>query len=151
MKLSCVLRVFGEHLAIDELLACVPFEPCAVFRKGQARSSRPNARVATSSGANIAVSEAGFDAFAVQIVEAQAFMEQHRDSLRRLASWPGVDYATLDFAIEMRNVHVQSDCFPAALVRLAASLDFGLELSQYPPSTPKKRLKNNRRALQKNG
>jgi hypothetical protein len=147
--MACILRISGETLAIDELLVSVPLKPCSIYRKGQPTSTRPNARNAMTSGMNIVVSEADFDAFKTQLAESEAFLQSNYDSLQKLVNWPGVEEMRLDFGIEMRNVYSQCDYFPASLVKLAGSLGLGLELSQYPTNVRKK-IKNNRRMFRKN-
>ena len=48
-----------------------------------------------------------------------------------MCRWPGVEAVDLDFGFERRDVAVQCDRLPPALVRLAGSLGLGIELSQY--------------------
>ena len=45
---------------------------------------------------------------------------------------PGVEDMRLDFGIERRDVAVQCDYLPPDLIRVAALLGLGIELSQYP-------------------
>jgi hypothetical protein len=80
---------------------------------------------------NIVAGEAGFDEFEKQVAEATRFLVAHSDEIRRLASFPGVELSTLDFGINQRAVPAQCDYLPPELVRVAASLNLGIELSHY--------------------
>ena len=77
------------------------------------------------------VSEADFNEFPRQVGEATAFLQAHAAQVRRLCGWPGVESVDLDFGIERRDVAVQCDRLPPALVRLAGSFGLGIELSHY--------------------
>ncbi len=61
--MGCVIHVGGDSVNVDTLIENSPVQPCSVFRKGQPRSSRPNSRLCKTSGINLVVSEADFDAF----------------------------------------------------------------------------------------
>ena len=131
--MSCVLRANGSSFLFDEFLKDSDFVPCAVYRKGEARSSRKGPeKVEQSSGLHVVVSEAEFDTLDRQIQDAIAFMQQHKTELKRLCSFPGVEAVILDFGIEKRDVGSQFDYFPPVLLSLAGSLGIGIELSQYP-------------------
>jgi hypothetical protein len=73
--------------------------------------------VATESGFNFSVSNAGFDEFDRQKTEAVEFLIQNEAEIRRLVDFAGVTGVVLDFGIAWRDVAAQSDQFPAELVR----------------------------------
>lgn len=83
--------------------------------------------------AHIDISDADFNDFKAQVKDAIAFLQSHRADVNLLMSKPNAS-GVLDFAIEWRDVSVQFDSFPAALVREAGSLGLALELSHYPTS-----------------
>lgn len=145
--MSCVLHIDGESINVDGLIRLSPVEPAAVFRKGHPRSSRPNSQICRTSGVALVVSDADFDDFSAQKREAEIFLRAHRDSLSKMLTLPNIEYAALDFGIEMRNVIFQSDAFEPSLIALLASLNLVLVLSQYPPAKRAKRIKQYRRAL----
>jgi hypothetical protein len=80
----------------------------------------------------VLVSNADFNEFPRQVEEAIAFLLSNREQVSRLSEFSGVEGPTLDFGIARRNVLLQCDCFPAELIRLAASCGLAIELSQYP-------------------
>lgn len=83
--------------------------------------------------AHFDVSDADFNDFKLQVKDAIAFLQSHRADVNLLMSKQNA-CGILDFAIEWRDVSVQCDSFPAALVREAGSLGLALELSHYPTS-----------------
>jgi hypothetical protein len=131
--LAAVIRVAGRDFDVDAFLAPSTLKPCAVHRRGERRfaGSSTNDRLHEKSGMNIVASDAGLDEFDRQATEATQFLECHADEIRRLASYPGVEAVTLDFGIAQRNVPAQSDYLPPELVRAAASLGLGIELSHH--------------------
>lgn len=145
--MPCVLHFLGDALESSELARLAPVEPCAVFRKGEARSQRPAARPSQTSGVSLLVSEADFDQLDQQQDKALEFLATHREALARMRAFPGVEEASLDFGTEMRNVIVQSDSFPPELLAHLAQLRARLVLSQYPTATKAKRIKQYRRVL----
>ena len=145
--MSCVLHFFGDAADVAELQRLCPTEPCNVFRKGEPMSNRPNARMARTSGISIVASEAEFDQLELQQAQALAFMRRHHANLQAMRSVQGVELASIDFGITMRNVFVQGDSFEPDLVAEIASLKMRLVLSQYPPQGRAKRVKQYRRAL----
>ena len=96
----------------------------------------PRSRVAKTphlnSGANYLASDADFDAFEKQVVEATAFLESNLASVRGIANFPGVEQATLDFGVAL-NVGNLAVCsyLPPSLIRLAAQANIGIEVSTY--------------------
>ncbi|MEO6908014.1 MAG: hypothetical protein ABI210_09010 [Abditibacteriaceae bacterium] len=67
-----------------------------------------------------------------QIEDAIAFLKTNHDELVRLKNFTGAETVCLDFAIEDRDVAVQYDYFPPALLRWAGNLNIGIEVSRYP-------------------
>jgi hypothetical protein len=145
--MGCVLHFVGAAADVAELQRLCPVEPCNVFRKGQARSTRPNARLARTSGVSLVASEAEFDELELQQAEALAFMRRHEVKLRTMRAVSGVEVATIDFGISMRNVFVQGDSFEPDLLAQIAALQMRMVLTQYPPQGRAKRVKQYRRAL----
>lgn len=130
---SCVLRVSGRSLDLDALLAGSALSPYRTWRLGSTRSdSRLDGPVHSDSGACFAISAADFDAFPAQVDDAIAFLECHADEVRAMVSFPGVDAATLDFGIALRDVAVHCDHLPPRLLKAAAAAGVGMELSHYP-------------------
>ena len=147
--MSCVMHFTGDTVNVEDLVALCPVEPTVAFRKGEPRSSRPNARLCATSGISFCVSDAEFEDFEAQKVDAVAFLAKHGTALAKLRDVPGLQHASIDFGIAMRNVVAQSDGFEAELIQLLAPLRVELVLSQYPVGKKMKRVKQFRRALRK--
>ena len=129
--MSCVLRAGGPDFNVDAFLDESPFEPCAVWHRGESRfRSQPPS---VDSGFNLDVGEGELRE---QIAGAIQFLIVHEAEIRRLSGCTGIEII-LDFAIARRNVIVQSDSFPATLIHLAGSLKLGIELTQYPVENSK--------------
>ena len=149
--MGCVLHFVGDSANVEELLRLTPVEPCAVYRKGVPRSTRPAARPSRTSGVSMVVSAADFDCLELQQAEAIAFLRQHHSALSAMRHVQGVKAGSLDFGISMRNVIAQSDAFEPELLVEIASLGLQLVLSQYPTVKGRgKKIKQYRRALRNN-
>ncbi|MGN6507552.1 MAG: hypothetical protein ACTHM6_18500 [Tepidisphaeraceae bacterium] len=129
-----VLRASGSEFDVDRFLEDSPWKPAAVFRRGESRT--PSGLKRTVSGFNLSISDAGFDKFAEQQIDAISFLSRHTDEIARLITFAGVDGAVLDFGVAWRDVAAQSDTFSADLVRLAGACGLSLELSHYHVSQP---------------
>jgi hypothetical protein len=134
--MSAVLRATGRDFDVDAFLPASTLNACGVHRRGEPRfpGKQTDSRQHERSEMNIVAS---FNEFTKQVAEATTFLLAHKDEIRRLVTFPGVETVTLDFGIERRDVVVQSDHLPAALIRVAGALGLSLELSQYPPPDAK--------------
>ena len=131
--MSCILRIAGEKLNIDELLA-IDSEPSAYWVKGEPKlQSQPNGKKRLTSGANYCISDADSNEFELQKKEVIQYLNEHGDKIKAIQDVMGHEGASLDFAIEQRNVAVQCDAFPSELIKLAGELELGIEISLYPP------------------
>ncbi|GJM22832.1 MAG: hypothetical protein DHS20C15_27470 [Planctomycetota bacterium] len=70
-----------------------------------------------------------------QVEDALRFLGEHESALKRVARLPGLDWFVLDFPSELRigtdDVVVQTDAFPAPLLRAAGEIGLGIELTTY--------------------
>lgn len=140
--MGCILHFVGFDADVDRLKELSPVIPCRTFRRGEARSTRPNSRITATSGVNLLVSDADFEELERQLSDARDFLQTHASVLKEMRKVPGVERAGLDFGIAKRDVIVQIDTFSADLIVLLAEINCGLVLTQFPVS---KRSKNRRR------
>jgi hypothetical protein len=145
--MGCIIHFVGREADVDQLIALSPVEPCTVWRRGETRSSRPNSRRSATSGLNLEVSSAEFEELEQQQADAITFLRAHGAALRSMREVPGVERATLDFGIAMRDVVVQSDSFSAELIAAIATVGCSMELTQFPTGPKAKNLKRYRKAL----
>ena len=130
---NCILCGFGETFSVDEFLRESPFQTTGVWHKGVGRSGsrRPAPK---HSGFTVTVSEADDD-FSSQVEDATRFLADNHTELRRLQNTLGIQNISLDFGISSRlkmpGVAIQCNFFSTELIRLAADLNMGLELSFY--------------------
>lgn len=141
-----ILHFVGREADVESLVALSPVEPCNVWRRGVPRSSRPNSRPAVTSGLTLVVSDAEFEDLEQQ-ADAIQFLRAHSSILKNMSEVAGVEHATLDFGIAMRDVVVQAVHFPADLIAALAVAGCGMELTQFPTGRKAKNLKRYRKAL----
>ena len=132
--MSCVLRMGGKELDADALVEAVALPAYRVDRKGVLRPLR-NRGVFDESTIHVDVSGADFADLPTQIADAISFLRANADAVRTALRFPGVRHATLDFAVESRDVAIDSRYLPPDLLRCAGELGVGIELSFYPPAT----------------
>ncbi|WP_228899526.1 hypothetical protein [Acidovorax sp. Leaf73] len=146
-RMGCIIHFVGREADVESLVALSPVEPCNIWRRGVPRSSRPNSRPAVTSGLTLVVSDAEFEDLEQQQADAIQFLRAHSSILKNMSEVAGVEHATLDFGIAMRDVVVQSDHFPADLTAALAVAGCGMELTQFPTGRKAKNLKRYRKAL----
>jgi hypothetical protein len=59
------------------------------------------------------------------------FLSRHEEELQRLGRFEGVESVCLDFAIERKDVAVQSEVLDAELLWRAGALDIDVVVSHY--------------------
>jgi hypothetical protein len=133
----CVLRVSGTQFDVDAFLDVSALLPDGVYRRGEPRgsSAKPDGEVHAESGMNISVSDAPWSDLTAQVADAERFLEDHEEEIRRLSRFPGIEDLVLDFPVDQRigrSVVVQSDRLPVSLVAAAGKLGLALEISIYP-------------------
>ncbi len=131
--MSCVFRVSGRKLDVEQYKASSKLEIVGSYVKGQPRypKTQPNGLKNKSSGFNISVSKKSFNDLRKQVRESIEFIQNNKIELRKIMKLPGVESGTLDFGIDYRNVYAQFDYFPPELLILLGHLGIGLELSNY--------------------
>jgi len=125
---GCVLRVSGDEFDPQEFLTSSVFNACNVFRKGERRGQTSTW---STSGFTVEVSAASGDDLAQQIKDTIEFLHVNREEIIRLNGTRGLLEIGLDFGINRRNVFVQNNYLPPELIKLAAALEIGIEISIY--------------------
>jgi hypothetical protein len=128
--MSCVLRAGGMEFDTEAYLAESPFKTASRYRRGDPRWPALD-QASRTSGFNVTISDAGVGDLATQIEEAIAFLDEHEDELRRLGRFEGVEEVEIDFAVEWRDLSVQTDWFPPELLWRAGALDIALRVTHY--------------------
>jgi hypothetical protein len=133
--MGCVLRVWGEDFAVDELLSRVNLRPCKIFRKGQ-KEHGPNSNTADNTGFYVVTSERSENDLDGQVEDTIDYLTTHRTELASIMSFPGVQSATLDFSVSCKiganRIVVQNDFLPVELIKLSGELGLAINLSLYP-------------------
>jgi hypothetical protein len=132
--MSCVLRVYGEGLEIDALLARLKLVPVRTWKKGQERPLK--GRFHVDSGANFVVSDAEIDDFPAQLADAESYLASNHEEIWKLTTATGVAQAVLDFAVATRPGFVtQTSNFSMAFLQRMIYLKLDLAVSHYPTET----------------
>lgn len=135
--MACTLRVYGPEFDVDAFLAVHLLDVVAVHRKGEPKyKHKPNGPLYEWSGFNLGVSNADFNAFAQQLDDAVAFLQDpaNESLLESVQTWPGIESRTLDFGIQLKNLDeapVQFYRFNPTLIQLMAKYNLQLEFSIY--------------------
>ena len=133
--MSCILRICGDELNVNALLSIVDLAPDRVWRRGEPRRAiKPEGKCHEQSGVTFVASDADFGEFSQQIEEATSYLEDNSVQIAAMASFEGVQYAILDFGIELRDVAIHSDILPLRFLKAAAGTGVSVELSHYPCS-----------------
>lgn len=118
--MSCILRVSGENFDVDEFIRSfgLPIESC--WHKGELKflKSQPNGRKNKSSGVCLLVSDEDFSELAKQISDALLYFRNNSSLLREISVFPGVEWAVLDFGVEIKPPWFSSYSFPPELLVL---------------------------------
>ncbi len=129
--MGCVLRAYGSEFQVDSFLQGSSLTPYEIYRKGEERSTEHE--VHDSSGLKVEVSSAEFEDLQKQVADAISFLKTYWKELKRLRTYPGVEGASLDFALTKRDVFCQYDTLPAELLYLAGGVGLDIDLSQFAP------------------
>ena len=134
--MSCVLRIEGENLKVNEFLKITKLSAYKVYVKGDKIGFSKNLNnTYQTNGCSFDLSNADFDRFDLQKKDAIIFLETNFDKLKMLPEFglKTEEIPVIDFGIYTRmfDVEIQSDYFEPKLLKLAGELNFGIEISQY--------------------
>ena len=128
--MSCLLRISGPSLDVQELLLtfALPFD--RVWKKGEQRIVE--GRFHTDSGVTFLVSDADLNEIDRQVLEATEYLTKNASVIEKMILFPGVQDAFLDFGVSIGEGYLsQSTYLPAKLIQLAAHAGIGIEISHY--------------------
>ena len=129
----CTLRICGDELDVEALVAGLGLETVAAYHRGEPWF-KGSTLIRQTSGIHVRVSDAGFGNLAEQIDDTCAFIEEHKLKLAGLRSFLGVETIEFDFPVEEMDVTIPCYCFPPRLLGLLASIGAHLDVSLYPAS-----------------
>lgn len=131
--MSCILRISGENLDVDDFIFQSKVSPYTIYYKGAPEiKSKPEGQKNGRSGCHITVSKAHFTEFEKQVADAIKFLQEHRGKLYHIDITQGIEFATLDFGVEYNpEKFVQSKYFPKELIKLSGELGVDIEISIY--------------------
>ena len=136
--MSCQLTFIGENLDVDALVERIDLPGFEKKYKGELFSPRRNLYSKTSSASifisDTSIGDTDFENFKQQAIEAQNFLQTHKDKLKCFADIEGVDYATISFGSNSTSLiekSVQSFYFPISLITICAELKISIETTIY--------------------
>ncbi len=138
--MSCVLRIKGKEFDVEHFLRLSNLKPYDKHIKGEKKEfNKKENNLHKTSGCSFDLSEASFDRFDLQKKDVILFLTKHFDKLKDLYSFgltkdesPIIDFAIVN---RMDDVFIQCDYLEPELLKLVGELAFGIEISQYHPSS----------------
>ena len=136
--MACILWFKGKNIIIEQVAAALLAVPYIKWQQGEPQRFGRHKFFSTS-GLGFVVSEAGFDSFKQQVIDATNFIKVNKNDLFMLGDLAqSLDEGEFyfDFGLHTRlfSVGVQIDLLPAEFIRLCGDIDASIVLSQYPPS-----------------
>jgi len=130
---SCCLRILGEELDVDSLVAEINIKPYKIWKKGDRRfpAGYNSNEIFCLSGITYIASDADMDDFECQLEEATEFLLEHHAAFKKIKTFLGVDQVVLDFAVQLQKAAINSDYLPPEFLGLLGELGIGLELSHF--------------------
>ena len=136
--MSCVLRVSGASLLVDDVLRLIPLLPSSVWHVGEPFFGPKSLNLGNcqTSGFTVTVSEKEMDDLPGQIEDAITFLRVNAPALAILMNHLGVEDFGLDFAVARREdtAPAISMHLPSALIAAAGRLRISLTISEYETS-----------------
>lgn len=131
--MSCILRISGENLNVDEMMESIdlPFEK--PFRRGELKSKHmPDLGEHSKSGCMLVVSADDSLDVMDQEAEVEIFLEKHAEAINTLCNFSEVDSLTLDFAVFLLP-DIMSKCIglKSDLIKSLAQTRIDVEFSVY--------------------
>jgi hypothetical protein len=131
----------GVEFDVDAFVHGFSLTPFDRWRRGTERRLG-SGKFYDFSGFSFVASDAPMHAFEQQIADAIAFMGTHAAWLHAVASYPGVEYANLDFGIDKPKGAIPMVRFPPALISAAATFGLSLEASLYSKPDPSDKVRS---------
>ena len=137
--MSCILRIDGKSFNVDDFLKSTGLKPYKIFRIGE-KIKIGKKKVEDSNGCSFDLSKADFKNFEQLKKDAAEFLKINFEQLKTVFSFGllAEENPIIDFGIttKMHEVFfVHSNYLQPELLKLAGNLNFGIEISQYQPST----------------
>lgn len=130
--MSCVLRIAGKMLDIDDLVMKSGLTGFTKRYKTENISSETS-QEKQYSFISALISEADLQNFKLQIADAIFYLKKNRKKLAIVQKTKEVDYATIDFMIELKSVSkeyfAQYIYLPNELISLCGKLNIGIEVA----------------------
>lgn len=135
--MSCILTISGRKFPVDEFIDKTKLRPYRKNYRGQPRlRTKPDGEKLPHSSFSIETSKADFDNLNKQLKDTIRYLKRNKDKLAHISLTKGIDFAVLDFGIDLRidkkKVLYQSDKLPSELLKLAGDLGLDIILSIYP-------------------
>ena len=132
MKSDFGFYAYGKALEVDAAVAAVSLAPTSITRDGERKGPHPTHGAYVGSSVHYSLGDGREISFLEQQRVAVAFMQEHREQLRTLSTFPGVERASLGLHYR-RRVETNVVLFS---IELSASLmwhllDCGCTLSEF--------------------
>jgi hypothetical protein len=131
--MSCVLRILGKDLNIDDFILHSGIIPYKKWYKGSPQlQSKSDGKLHEHSGCAVEISKAEFNEFQQQLKDAVIFLRSNESQLSYITTTPTIEYAVLDFGVNYEiNKFNQTHYFPTDFLMELSQLNIGLEVTVY--------------------
>jgi len=131
--MSCILRIAGENFDIDAFILKSKITPYKIFYKGHPKyETKPDGKKIENNGCAIEVSTSDFIDFDQQVKDALKYLEENKEKLQVINSFPGIQFVVLDFGVKHDiNRFTQTHYLPNELLKIIAKLGISVEISMY--------------------
>jgi len=132
MKSAFGFSAYGKSLQVDAALGVISLVPTLVTRDGERKGPHPAHGIYAGSSLQFSLGEGREIPFIEQQNIAIAFMHQHREQLRALSAFPGVESLSLGLhyrrSVASNVVMFSIDLLPRLMWHV---LDCGCSLSEF--------------------
>jgi len=135
--MPCNLVILGKDFDIDAFLAKTKLKGFFKKHRGELLFEKlPKGRKTQHSRIAIETSTADFDNLDKQIKDTIRYLKRNKEKLKYIKKVKDLELAVLDFGIKLKidgkNVVMQSERYPAELLKLAGDIGLDIETSIYP-------------------
>lgn len=130
--MSCVLRIAGKKLDIDDFILRSGLKGYVKKYKEENLKSKSSNQGKQYSFVSATISEAELDNYEKQVSDAIIYLKKNKKKLALINTTKEIDYATINFMISLKSVSdkyfAQYIYLPKELTILCGSLNLGIEL-----------------------
>jgi flagellar biosynthesis regulator FlaF len=129
----CILKVYSDNESFESFSQITDIPVYSIYNKGERKNEKID-DIHTDFRISFDVSEKEWDDLEGQIDDTILFLNKYKEQIQDLLTRHSISDAYLDFALWSRlydNVVNQNDYLPRELIKIAGSLNIGIEMGIY--------------------